>query len=126
MIQLFYEGGFFMWFLLIFAIVVLVLTIKKFIELFIKKETQSNLLEKGVNAIIFWGGFCAVMGFFAHFTGIFLAMEEIYRAHDISPAIVAKGYSMSLITVLFGLLIFMFSAIVWFVYRWKVKQLSTQ
>ncbi len=45
------------------------------------------------------------------------SMQAIEAANDISPAIVAGGYAISLITILTGLLLFMFSAIVWFLYR---------
>jgi hypothetical protein len=36
------------------------------------------------------------------------------------------GYGVSLITVLFGLLILFFSSIIWFVLRWRFKQLISK
>ena len=74
-------------------------------------------LEKGINSILFWGAFSVVVGFFAHFLGIMYAMEAIKAASDISPSIVAGGYSVSLITILFGLIIFMIAALIWFILR---------
>jgi hypothetical protein len=52
-------------------------------------------------------------------------MLAIFQANDISPAIVALGYSMSLVTILTGLTIFMVSAVIWFILRWRFKQVST-
>ena len=124
MIQFFMEGGMMMWFLLIIAIVILALSIRKAIQLYGKQEIPKAVLETGINAIVFWGAIAAIFGFFAHYLGVYYAMLAIYRANDISPAIVANGYSMSLITILTGLTIFMVSAIIWFVLRWRYKQIS--
>ena len=123
MIQFFLEGGMMMWFLLIIAVVILVLSIKKAIQLYGKQEVSKPILESGINAIVFWGAISAIVGFFAHYLGIYYAMIAISRANDISPAIVSYGYSMSLITILTGLTIFLVSAIIWFVLRWRYKQI---
>lgn len=125
MIQFFIEGGQHMWPLLFLAIVILVLSVKKSIQIFGKGDWTPVQLEAGLNAILFWGGISAVLGFYAHFLGIYYAMQEIALASDISPAIVAKGYQMALNTVLTGLFIFMCSAVIWFVLRWKIKRRST-
>jgi hypothetical protein len=124
MIQFFFEGGPMMWFLLIIAIMILVLSVRKALQLYGTKELPRPALEAGINAIVFWGAISAIVGFFSHYLGVYYAMLAINRANDISPAIVAYGYSMSLITILSGLTIFIFSAIIWFVLRWRYKQIS--
>lgn len=124
MFNIFMRGGIFMWPLLLMAFVNLFLVCKKVFDLFISPSSNEVQMERGINAILFWGVLSAVLGFYAHFMGIYLAMEEIVAAADISPAIVAGGYAMSLITVLFGLLIFMISALCWFAFRWRLKQLT--
>ena len=126
MISFFIKGGFFMWPLLILAISIIILSIKKIIDLFIKKDLNHAELESGINAIIFWGGISALIGFFAHYMGLFMAMMAICRAHDISPAIVSRGYAVSLITVLTGLLILIISSIIWFVLRWRYKKMVAE
>ena len=112
-----HAGGPFMWLLLAILIVVVVQAITKGIQLFSKKEKNAGKLENGVNSILFWGIYGVVVGFFAHFLGILYAMEAIMSAADISPSIVAGGYSVSLLTILFGLIIFMIAAIIWFIYK---------
>jgi len=118
------DGGMMMWILLILTILILILSIKKAIQLYVNQELPKTVLETGINAIIFWGAIAAIFGFFAHYLGVYYAMLAIFQANDISPAIVALGYSMSLITILTGLTIFMFSAVIWFVLRWRFKQIS--
>ena len=120
----FMQGGIFMWFILIFAVVNLVLTIKKVIQLFGGTDSSPKQAESGINAILFWGSMSVVVGFYAHFLGLFFAMQAISQAGDVSPAIVAQGFGVSLIPVLFGLVVFLFSALVWFLFRWRLKKLT--
>ena len=123
MLELFFRGGIFMWPILFIAIGIAILTIKKAIDIFGRKQMEQKSLESGLNAIILWGGLSVVFGFLAHFWGLYLALMEISRANDISPAIVAGGFAVSLITILFGLIILIISAIAWGVLRWQYKKL---
>ena len=124
MINFFMSGGMNMWFLLIIAIVIIIISIRKAMQLYGKEELPKPVLETGINAIVFWGAIAAIIGFFSHYWGLYNAMQAIMRANDISPAIVAGGYAMSLITILSGLTIFICSMIIWFVLRWRLKQVS--
>ena len=114
-----------MWLFLILAALILYISVRKTMQLYGHKDLPKSTLETGINAIIFWGAISAVLGFFTHYLGVYYAMVAISQANDISPAIVAYGYSMSLITILTGLTIFIFSAVIWFVLRWRYKQIST-
>jgi biopolymer transport protein ExbB/TolQ len=113
-----------MWVLLIIAIIVAALAIKKVIDFYFKKSLEQKKMEWGLNAIIIWGVISATLGFLGHFQGMYLAMSFISEAADISPAIVAGGFAVSLLTILFGLTIFLFSAIIWLFLRWRFKQLA--
>ena len=88
MIKLFIEGGMFMWPMTFITIGILILIVKKTIDLF-QGNQPMHQAERGLNAILFWGCMNAVLGFFSHFLGVYLAMGEIATANDISPAIVA-------------------------------------
>jgi biopolymer transport protein ExbB/TolQ len=125
MFEFFIKGGHYMFLLLVFAIIIIGLSIKKVVDLFGKQNLSQAQLESGINAIAFWGGISLLIGFFAHFFGLYKAMEAIAQANDISPFIVAEGYGLSLISILTGMFIFIFSLILWFVFRWRVKRLSS-
>ena len=124
MMRFFIQGGPFMWPLMIFAIVVLALIIKKTMDFFRVQSLTPQKLESGINAILFWGFMSLVLGFYAHFQGVYMAMQAIMQANDISPAIGAEGYRQSLITILFGLITFIVSSFVWFIFRWQFKKTS--
>ena len=100
MFDLIVTGGPYMYFLVFFAIIIIGLAIKKAIDLFGQQERSVSQMETGINAIVFWGGISLLIGFFAHFYGLYIAMQAISQANDISPAIVAEGYGVSLITIL--------------------------
>lgn len=124
MFALFIQGGLFMWPLLILALTILGLSVKKTLDLFIFKHLDLSQKEMGLNAILFWGVISGALGVTAQMLGIYSALEEIKKAADISPAIVIMGYQVSFITTLFGLYIFIFSAILWFLLRWRYKSLQ--
>ncbi len=124
LLNMLFKGGPFMWVLLIIAIIVAALAIKKVIDFYFKKSLEQKKMEWGLNAIIIWGVISATLGFLGHFQGMYLAMSFISEAADISPAIVAGGFAVSLLTILFGLTIFLFSAIIWLFLRWRFKQLA--
>ncbi len=124
MFNFFFAGGDIMWLLLIFAIIICVLSVKKGRDLFGNQNLPEVQLENGINAILFWGGMSLLLGFFGHYLGMYLAMGAIARASDISPAVVAEGYGISLISILFGMFIFMIALILWFIFRWKVKKVT--
>ena len=123
MFGFFLAGGSYMWLLLVIAVVIVVQAITKGIQLANKDKNKAQL-ESGINSILFWGAFAVVLGFFAHFHGIYQAMQAIQAAADISPAIVAGGYAVSIITILTGLFICMFAALIWFIYKSILARLN--
>ena len=125
MIELFMQGGIFMWPLVAIAITIVILTVKKAVDLFVIRENNPKRLESGLPAILFWGIISLVIGFLAHYMGMYAAMKAVMQARDISPAIVAGGFAVSLITILFGMLIFLFAAIVWLILKWQYKRIVT-
>ncbi|MBN2008578.1 hypothetical protein JW960_04440 [candidate division KSB1 bacterium] len=125
MYQFFIQGGPFMWVLLILAIVIVIISIRRIIDLTIKKSSINHaIFERGLASILFWGIMAAIIGHLAHYYGLYLAMMAIMQAADISPAIVAGGFGVSLITIISGLFILMVSAIIWYVLRWQYKRIS--
>ena len=118
MFTLFYDGGAFMWPLLLLAITVISLSVKKSLELYGTKEQNLARLEVGLNAIIFWGGISVIVGFLGSFIGIYLAASYVpSSAEPISTGIVWGGIRVALITTIFGLIIFTYSSIAWFILR---------
>ena len=122
MIELFVKTGPFAWPQLIMAAAIAILVVRKTAALFGREASVET--ERGLNAIIFWVGISLLTGFLGHYAGIYGAMLAVARAGDVSAAVMAGGYAESLLTILWGLLIFLFSALAWFVLRWRYGKLD--
>lgn len=59
------------------------------------------------------GLFTMITGILGQLIGLLLAFRAIEEASDISPAIVAGGLKVSMITTLYGIGIYLFSILVW-------------
>jgi uncharacterized membrane protein YsdA (DUF1294 family) len=82
-----------------------------------KKEEQNRKLIRLNNTILFLGSFTFLFGFLGQAVGLYAAMEAIEAAGDVSPALMAGGFKVSLIAPLYGFLLLLISSIIWFVYR---------
>lgn len=73
-------------------------------------ETRRKL--KYIRAI---GLFAFVAGILGQSIGIYHALTAIEKAADISPAIMAGGLKVSMVTTIYGMLIFLVSYILWII-----------
>jgi len=123
MIGFFMQGGYMMWLLLIISITIIVLTIKNTVHISQLSGTELSKVGPQIHAILFWGCISVVLGFFAHYQGIYLAMQEIMAASEISPSVVAMGYQAALTTILAGMLVCVIAGILWLALRtwWQHK-----
>jgi biopolymer transport protein ExbB/TolQ len=100
------------------------LSVKKSIDLFARSGLERDRLSGGLNAILFWGCFSAVLGFLGQFAGIYRSLTIIRNAGLVHPGMAAEGLAVSLITTVLGLSILAFSAIVWFALRCRLRALD--
>ncbi|MBN2088446.1 MotA/TolQ/ExbB proton channel family protein [candidate division KSB1 bacterium] len=121
MSDFFFDGGSIMWLMLLLGVAIISMTAQAIIAL---SKNELPQMEKALNAILFWGCISAGLGIFGHFTGIFIAMQNILKAGDTSPMIVAQGYIMSFVDIIAGLTLFIVAAILWLILRWRFKVLS--
>lgn len=110
--------------LIVLAIVIAVLSIRKIVDLFAGKDLSTARLEQGLHAILFWGIMSAMLGFIGQASGLYNALSAISRAKQISPNIVAGGFAESLTTTIFGLTVLLVSAVVWFVLFLRFKRMT--
>jgi biopolymer transport protein ExbB/TolQ len=120
------EMGMFRIPLIVLALLVLGLSIKKFIDLSRAKDSDAARIESGLHAILFWGGISALLGILGQTSGLYNALSVIGRAKQIDPAIVARGFAESFTTTLFGLTVFFFSGIIWFLLFSRYRKLTSR
>lgn len=124
MLQLLVMAGPFGILLVLMALVVLGLSVKKAIDLFGASGRGTEGLRRGLNAILFWGAISAVLGFLGQYSALYKSMMIISRAPVIDPALVSEGIAVSLLSTLMGLIILVLAAIVWFVLKTRLDRLS--
>lgn len=78
-----------------------------------KAAEQKNYLHR-LTYLKSLGLFTMIMGILGQLIGLFSAFKAIEAAMDISPAIMAGGLKVSLITTLYGILIYLISILIWF------------
>ncbi len=111
--KFFFFMGPWKWILILVAFIVFILIGIKTYDLLIRKKANPQYL----NAILFWGGISALLGIITQLSGLWMALNEIIVAPDISPQMVFVGYLSSFTPSLFGLIVFFVSAICW----WGLK-----
>lgn len=126
MLNFYRSGGAVGWLLVILTFVILVLVLWKVVKLSTGTVTPGVAWEAGLNAILFWGAFAAVLGFLSQCLGIYNMMVAISRADEIAPGVVAQGFLISFTPTLLGLVVLAFSALCWYGLRAWSQRLAAR
>lgn len=112
-----YEGGpFFMFPIAIMWIVVILLSSLQFFNYFSSKRNDEKIAKRN-STILFIGSFALLFGMFGQLLGLYQALDAIERAGDISPFLIAGGLKISLLTVIYGFSLLLFSSLIWFIIK---------
>lgn len=68
-------------------------------------SVQAGYLERGCSWITLFIGMAPSLGFLGTVIGMVMAFDDIQRAGDISPTIVAGGMKVALITTIYGIIV---------------------
>ena len=115
--EMYKMGGSGMNLISILAIVALVITILKVVQLIVKKTTDLKYLD----FIRMSGSLALALGFLLQIIGITQALEAIREAADISPAIVMQGVLVSFYAPIWGMIVFIFSLLLWYVLKEVIR-----
>ncbi|NIP77757.1 MAG: hypothetical protein GWM90_00550 [Gemmatimonadetes bacterium] len=110
------QGGFFMYPLLLIALVIGGLAIWTTVRLR-RGSGPDPVLETGIDATLFWGGWAVLLGLLGTFGGVYQAAGHIQRAGEVAPALAWGGIRVALTTTLVGLAIFIVAGLIWFALR---------
>lgn len=114
--QLFYQGGpLFMGILTILFIVLIAL----FVKALLKKEENESRNRGGKRLLKSVGTLALVIGILGQLIGLYSAFSMMELSGPVSPNILAGGLKVSLITTMYGLLIFICSHIFSMIIRRK-------
>lgn len=84
-----------------------------------KYAFSNNKAESNRDLIKSIGLFALITGIFGQLIGLFSAFQAIEMMGTVSPAILAGGLKVSMITTLYGILIYIVSFLIWLFFRLK-------
>jgi hypothetical protein len=119
-------GWLFMTVLFIILVAVIVLSVIGLILAYGKQGPDTVRLKNVALTVKFLGGFAAVWGILGQGIGIYQACVAIQEIQDVSPALLAGGFQVSMIAPLYGIMIFLLSHILWFILKKRLNTLSSK
>ena len=118
MFRYFIEGGpLFMGMLTIVFLVILVIAVVNGAPLLSNKSAVNDQQIKRLGLLKSLGLFAFVLGMLGQFLGLFQAFDIISSGMEISPAMMAQGVKVSMVTSIYGMIIFLVSYLLWFVLK---------
>ena len=88
-------------------------------------SVQSGLLEKGCSWITLLIAMAPSLGFLGTVIGMVMAFDDIQKAGDISPTVVAGGMKVALITTIFGIIVALVLQVFYNFILSKIEALTT-
>lgn len=114
MIELFYMGSpVFMGTLTLIFLVVLAMAVYRAVKISRNEIEHETTFRHNLTYIKSVGLFALVFGILAQLIGMYQAFSVIEVVGDISPSILAGGLKVSMITTIYGMVIFLMSYLIW-------------
>ncbi len=111
------EGGiYFMLPIYILWIAVFVLTVKLGLN-YNSGNSDLQMMKRTNSFILFFGSFAFLLGVFGQIIGFFQILNVIEAQGEVAPFLIAGGLKITLLSVMYGFGLLLFSVIAWFVFR---------
>lgn len=112
MFELFHMGGPLFMSILTLQLVAIIFIAFRYVSSADKKSSNLDLIKSV-------GLFAMISGILAQLIGLFSAFQAIEQAGTVSPAMLAGGLKVSMISTIYGMLIYAISYLIWFGLRLK-------
>lgn len=127
MTDLFYMGGpLYMGILTLLLLIILAMSVYRAIQIAGNEVKHETTFRYYLNHIKSVGLFALVLGILAQLMGLYQAFSVIEQAGDISPALLAGGLKVSMITTIYGMTIFVLSYLIWFGLDYMTKRTTVE
>lgn len=121
MIERFFSGGIIMWPLLAVALGIVALVVRASLQL---RGGPAELpgARASLRSILFWGGMSLLLGLLGTVVGLLVMADALQRAGGASPSLVWGGVGVSLVSLVFGIAVLLFSGVAWVgLHRWSER-----
>jgi MotA/TolQ/ExbB proton channel family len=96
------------------ALMVAVLSVRAILRLRAGGQGQASAVRSSVDGTLFWGAYAMVLGFLGTVLGIVVAAQAVQAVNTVEPALVWGGIKIALTSTVYGSLVFLLAALVWF------------
>lgn len=107
-------GTLFMSILTILLVIIVAVAVYFAVTIASGKAAEKTNFKHQLKYVKSIGLFTMITGILGQLIGLFMAFTAIEAAMDISPAMIAGGLKVSMITTLTGIIIYLISIIIWF------------
>jgi len=109
--------------LTVLLVVLLAVSVYFFIAIASGKAGDKENFKHQLSYVKSIGLFTMITGILGQLIGLLSAFQAIEEVGDISPAMLAGGLKVSMITTLYGVFIYLFSIVLWFLLDlWYLKK----
>ncbi|HEX6982902.1 MAG TPA: MotA/TolQ/ExbB proton channel family protein [Balneolaceae bacterium] len=113
MLDLFYAGGLFMPILTLLLLIILAMASYRGIQIVKGNIDFATTFRHQLTQIKSMGLFSLVFGILGQFLGLYQMLSYVESAGDIAPYLIYGGLKVTMISTLYGMIIFLISYIVW-------------
>lgn len=118
-LRLFMEGGPMMFPLALILIVEVAITVRITRQLFARGGADPSVVQGGLDGLLFWGGFAAVIGTLGSFVGYQKIMAATVARGVSSLVAMWVGTAEGMVPCITGLLEFAIAGTLWYTLRWR-------
>lgn len=125
MIRFLMEAGPLIWPIILLTPVIGLLVLWNVIALLVWPKRSTRRRRHSIDAILFWGGVAALVGFLGQWIGFHKMIRAVAEQGIVNPAAVAYGISESLLTPIAGMFVLVTAGLLWFLLRlglWSVAR----
>jgi biopolymer transport protein ExbB/TolQ len=121
MIERFFSGGIIMWPLLAVALGIVALVVRASLQLS-GGPAELPRARASLRSILFWGAMSLLLGLLGTVVGLLVMADALQRAGAASPSLVWGGVGVSLVSLVFGIAVLLFSGVAWVgLHRWSER-----
>ena len=112
--QIFQQGGFMMWPITLCGVAVVALAGRAIWRMRSASSEPSAVVRAGIDGVLFWGVYASVLGVLGTVVGVTLAAPAVEAVGEVHVRLVSGGIKVALTTTIYGFLILLMAAPVWF------------
>lgn len=125
--QIFSNGGVMMWPITLCGIAVLALAGRAMWRMRSASTEPNGSVRAGIDGVLFWGVYASVLGVLGTVVGITIAAQAVEAVGEVPVRLVSGGIKVALTTTIYGFLILLLAAPIWFGLRqWQRREALTE